>query len=104
MKKCHLKIPSKALICYAKEQAIRRNYVKYHIDKSVDLPSCGKTGEVISHIVSECSKLTQIEYKIRHVNVARMMQWKLCEKFNLENCEKIGVLNPLITDQPTTNH
>ena len=71
LRKCDLEIPSEALICFAQEQAIRRNYVKYHIDKSVDSASCrmcGQTGETINHIASECSKLAQREYKRRHGN------------------------------------
>ena len=42
LRKCDLKIPSKALLCSAQEQAIRTNSskVKYHIEKSVDSPSC----------------------------------------------------------------
>ena len=66
-------------------------YFKYHINKSVDSPSCrmcGKTGEIISHTVSECSKLIQTEYKRRHENVATMVHWELCKKFNLEKSEK----------------
>ena len=62
LRKCDLKIPSEALICSAQEQEIRTNYVKYPIDKSVDSPSrrmCGDSGETISHIISECSKLAQ---------------------------------------------
>ena len=97
MRKCDLKIPSEALICSAQEQAIRANYVKYHIDKSVDSPSCrmcGETGETISYIVSECSKIAQREYKMRHNNVARMVHWKLCQKFNLEKPEKWYLHNP----------
>ena len=85
--KCDLKIPSKALICSAQEQAIRTNYDKYHIDKSVDLPSCrmcGEKGKTISHIVSECSKLSQRECKRRYDNVTRMINVNFCEKFNLE--------------------
>ena len=61
LRKCNLKIPKEALICSVQQQAI---YVKYHIDKSVNSPSCrmcGETGETISHIVSECSKLAQRE-------------------------------------------
>ena len=61
LKKCDLKIPSETLICSAQEQAIKTNYVKYHINKSVDSAfcrMCGETGETISHIVSECSKLS----------------------------------------------
>ena len=45
-------------------------------------------GETISHIVSECSRLAQRDYKRRHDNVARMVHWKLCEKSNLEKSEK----------------
>ena len=44
LRKCDLKIPSEALICFAQEQAIRTNYVEYHIDKSVDSPSCRERG------------------------------------------------------------
>ena len=91
LRKYDLKIPSEALICSAQEQAIRTNYVKYHIDKSVDSASCrmcGETGETVSHIVSERSKLAQREYKRRHDNVARMVHCKLCEKFYLEKSEK----------------
>ena len=55
---------------------------------------CGETGETISHIVSECSKVTQRNYKGRHENVARMFHWKLCEKFNLEKPGKWYLHNP----------
>ena len=55
---------------------------------------CGETGETISHIVSECSKLAQREYKRRHDNVARMVHWKLRQKFNLEKSEKWYLHNP----------
>ena len=44
LRKCDLKIPSEALICSAQEQAIRTNYVEYHIVKSVDSPSCRERG------------------------------------------------------------
>ena len=97
MRKCDSKLPTEALICSIQEQAIRTSYVKYHIDKSVKSPSCrlcGKTDETINHIVTECPKLAQTEYKRRHGNVARMVCWKLCEKFNLEKSEKWYLHNP----------
>ena len=106
LRKCDLKIPSKALISFAQEQAIRTNYVKYHIYKSVDSPSCrmcGETGETISHIVSECSKIAQREYKRRHDNIATMVHWKLCQKFNLEKPEKWYLHNPQIFSE-NVNH
>ena len=65
--------------------------MKYDIDKTVDSPSCilcGEKGESVSHIISECSKLAQREYKRRHDNVAHIVHWKLCEKYNLEKSNK----------------
>ena len=87
LRKCDLKIPSEILICFAQKQAMRTNYVKCHIDKSVDSLSCSmcsETCETISYIVSQLSKLDPREYKRMHDNVARMIHWKLCLKFNLE--------------------
>ena len=36
MRKSDLKITTEALICAVQEQAIRTNYIKYNIDKTVD--------------------------------------------------------------------
>ena len=86
-----------ALICFSQEQEIRRNYIKYHIDKSVNSPLFimrGESGETISHIVSKYSKVTQMNYKWRHDNVARTFHWKLCEKFSLEKLGKLHLHNP----------
>ena len=86
-----LKGYTEALICSAQEQALRTNYTKFHIDKNADSPlcrMCGEKGETISHLVSECGKLAQREYKGRHDNVARYVHWQLCNKGNLERAEK----------------
>ena len=45
---------------------------------------CGEKGETISHLVSECSKLAQREYKQRHDNVAKYIHWLLAEKYGFE--------------------
>ena len=82
---------TEALICSAQEQALRTNYTKFHIDKNADSPlcrMCGEKGETISHLVSECGKLAQREYKRRHDNVARYVHWQLCNKGGLERAEK----------------
>ena len=65
---------TEALICSAQEQALRTNYIKFHIDRTSASPlcrMCSNKGEKVSHIVSECSVLAQREYKRRHDNVAR---------------------------------
>ena len=86
-----LKPETEALICAAQEQALRTNYPKYKIDKSVDTPICRKCGEKsesVGHLVSECSKLAQKEHKKKHDNVARIVHWELCGKHGLERSEK----------------
>ena len=47
-----------------------------------------KRGETVQHIICECKKLAQCEYKRRHDTVAKLVHWKLCEKHNFERKEK----------------
>ena len=57
---------TRALICSAQEEALRTNYIKFHIDKAVDSPlcrMCDERGESVFHLISECEKLAQREYK-----------------------------------------
>ena len=86
-----LKIGTEALLCAAQEQAIRTNYIQYHIDKTSESPLCrlcGRKGESVQHITSECEKLAQKEYKRRHDNVAKKFHWDICRKNGLEHSEK----------------
>ena len=45
---------------------------------------CGSKGETVAHVVSECGKLAQTDYKGRHDNVTRYIHWQLCGKCGLE--------------------
>ena len=86
-----LKVGTEALLCAAQEQAIRANYIKYHIDKTSDSRMyrlCGKKGESVQHITSGCEKLAQKEYKKRHDNVGKKVHWDICKKNELEHTEK----------------
>ena len=86
-----LKVGTEALLCAAQEQAIRTNYIKYHIDKTSDSPMCrlcGKKGESVQHITSGCETLAQKEYKRRYNNVAKKVHWDICKKNGLEHSEK----------------
>ena len=70
-----------ALTCSAQEQALRTNYARFHIDHTAESPlcrMCGSKGETEAHVVSECGKQAQTEYKGRHDNVARYIHWQLC--------------------------
>ena len=49
---------------------------------------CGKQGESIQHIVSECEKLAKKEYKRRHDTEAKKVHWELCRKHGLEHPDK----------------
>ena len=66
LKKADLKSSTEALICAAQEQALRTNYANFNEDKSVESPlciMCHEGGEGVTHVISECSKLAQKEYK-----------------------------------------
>ena len=86
-----LKGCTEALICSAQEQVLRTNYVKFHIDKSVDSPlcrMCGQKGESFYYLISECGDLAQCEYKRRHDDGARYVHWQLCQEAGIESSDK----------------
>ena len=91
LRKSNLKGCTEALICSAQEQALRTNYVKFHIDKTGESPLCRMCrveNETVSHIVSECKMLAQKEYKKRHDNVGRYIRWKICEKYGFQGAQQ----------------
>ena len=86
-----LKVETEARIFAAQEQAVRTNYIRFNIDKSVESPLCrlcGQKGETINHIISGCMFLLRKEYKTRHDHIARLVHWKLCCKYDLSRSEK----------------
>ena len=44
---------------------------------------CGEIDESIAHLIAECKKLAQKEYKQRYDNIARIVHLELCQKFGL---------------------
>ena len=85
MKKGHLKKDTESTIVAAQDQALcernLRNKV-YGENFGSICRVCGAADETVAHIISGCSKLVQKEYKqVRHDNVAKMLQWKLYEKW-----------------------
>ena len=86
-----LKVQTEATICAAQEQALRKNCAKNKIDKILEnllCRMCSERGETMQHIICQCKKLVQREYKRRHDAVAKLVHWKLREKHNLERKEK----------------
>ena len=46
----NLKVETEDLICAAKDQALRTDSVKYHVDKSTESPLCRLCGEHIESV------------------------------------------------------
>ena len=56
---------------------------------------CGTPDVTVAHIVSEYSNLAQKECKqVRHDNVAKILHWKLCEKWGFNKAEKWYIHQP----------
>ena len=82
-----LKGCTEALICSAQEQALRTNYVKFHIDKTSDsrlCRMCGERGESIYNLLSECELLAQREHQRRHDHVARYVHLQIFQESGIE--------------------
>ena len=74
----------------AQNNAIRTNHIKARIGKAQQNNWCrlrGDRNEMINHIISECSKLAQKEYKTRQDWVGKVISWKLCKKLKF-NCKR----------------
>ena len=57
---------------------------------------CGDRDETINHIISECSKLAQKEYKTRHNWVGWMIHWEMCKKFQFDHTNKWYMHKPFL--------
>ena len=82
-----LKRGTESMIMATQEQAIRTNIIKAKIDKAQEESKCrmcGQVDETVNHIISECSKLAQKEYKRRHVWVGKRIHWEVCRKNGIE--------------------
>ena len=69
LRKENLKREKESLLIAAQNNAIRTNHIKARINKTQQNSKrwlCCCRDETINHIISECSKLAQKEYKTRH--------------------------------------
>ena len=86
-----MKVQTDSLLCATQEQVLRTSYLKFYIDKTANSAMCrmcGNKGETVQHLICECEKLAQKEYKRRHVNVAKRLHWDLCMKIRLKCYKK----------------
>ena len=76
----------------------RTKHIKVRIDKSRQNSKyrlCSDRDETITHIISECSKLAQKEYKAWHDWVGKVIHWEMCKKFKFDHTNKWYMHNPV---------
>ena len=97
LSKSNLKRETESLLIAAQNNAIRTNHIKARIDKTQQNSKCrlcSDRDETINHIISECSKLAQSEYKARHDWVGKVIHWEMCKKFKFDHTNKWYMHNP----------
>ena len=88
---------TESLLIAAQDNAIRTNHIKARIDKTQQNSKCrlcGDRDQTINHVISECSKLAQREYKARHDWVGKVIHWKMCKTFKFDHTNKWYMHNP----------
>ena len=88
---------TESLIIAAQNNTIRTNYIKVKIDKTQrnsECRLCGDRDETVNHVLCECSKLAQREYKTRHGWVGKEIHWELCKKLNFDHTTKVYTHKP----------
>ena len=71
--------------------------MKARIDKTQQNSICrlwSDRDETINHIINECRKLAQKEYKIRHDWVDKVIHWEMCKKLKFDHTNKWYMHNP----------
>ena len=85
------------LLIAALDNAKRTNHIKARIDKTQqnsECRLCSDRDETINHIIGECSKLAQKEYKARHDWIGKVIRWEMCKKFKFDHTNKWYMHNP----------
>ena len=82
-----MKKETEGMLMAAQDQALPTRYYKVRVMKeqgSSKCCMCGQRDETIMHILSECEKLAQGEYKKRHDRVASIIHWELCDMYGFK--------------------
>ena len=97
LRKENFKRETESLLMAAQNSAIRNNRIKARIDKTQQNSKCKLCGDrdgTINHIISECSRLAQKEYKARHDWVGKVIHWEMCKKIKSVHANKWYMHNP----------
>ena len=87
----NIKREIESLLIAAQNNAMRTNNIKVRIDKDQQNSKCwlcGDRDETINHIISECSKLAEKEYKTRHDWMGKLIRWEMSKKFEFFHTNK----------------
>ena len=91
LRKGNFKRETESLLIAAENNDIRTIYIKTLTDKTQQNSKCRLCGDreaTINHIISECSKLAQKEYKSRHNWVGKVINWEMGKKFKFDQTNK----------------
>ena len=69
LRKGNLKRETQSLLIQAQNHVLKTDYVKIKIDDTQENSKCrlcGDKGKTVNHIISECGKMAQKEYKRRY--------------------------------------
>ena len=97
LRKGNFKREKESLLIAAQSNAIRTNHIKARIDKAQQNSKCrlcGDREETINHMISECNKLAQKEYKTRYDWVDKVIHLEMCEKLKFNYMNKWYMHNP----------
>ena len=106
LRKGKFKRETESLLIAAQDNAIRTNHIKARIDKTQQNSKCrlcGDREETVNHIISECSKLAQREYKARHDWVGKVIHWEMRKKFKFDHTNKWYMHNPAPVQENDTH-
>ena len=97
LRKGNFKRETESLLIAAQNSAIRTNHIKatiYEMQQNSKCRLCTDRDETINHIISECSKLEQEEYKARNDWVGKVIHWEICKKFKIDHTNRWYMHNP----------
>ena len=97
LRKGNFKRETESLLIAAQDNVVITNHIKARIDKTQQNSKyrlCRDRYETINHIISECSKLAQKEYKAKHDWVCKVIHLEMCKKFEFDITNKWYMHNP----------
>ena len=90
-RKGNLQRETETVLIVVLNNTIRNNCIKARIDNTQQNSKsrlCDDKYEMVNHIISEFSKLTQKECRTMYDWVGKVIHWELCKKFKLDYATK----------------